>query len=308
MIHIDSFVLLRPWWVAIFAAVLAVGYLGLRKGAALGDWTAVIDPRLLKALSARGAIIPGSGCKRFAALLTAAFIALALAGPAVRRAAQNGYRNLDATVVAIDLSRASLERGSLQEAKAAAAAIAQASGSRQIALIAYAGDAYLVTPFTKDQDWLQTEITAFDGQTVPDEGAHPARALTLAREILQRDHIIQANVVLVSAGTGIDASASQEARRLAAAGYSVATVFTPPEKTAGKPGNDFGEASLKRLAADGKGASANARNLEPVLRLAESAPPRLSKSEYALLTWRDLGPFLLLLAAIPSLFLFRRTR
>lgn len=308
MIHIGSFALLRPWWLAVLAAVLAIGYLSLRKGAALGDWTAVIDPRLLNVLSARGNIIPGSGRKRIAALLTAALIALALAGPAVRRAAQNGYRNLDATVIAVDLSRTSVENGSLPEAKAAAAAIGQAAGSRQIALIAYAGDAYLATPFTNDQDWLQTEISALDGQLIPDEGTHVARALLLARKILQRDHIVQANVVLVSAGVGIDSSAFQEARHLATSGYSVATVFTPPEKTVGKLGDNSGETSLKRLADDGKGASANALNLEPVLRLAERTPPRLGRSEYALLIWRDLGPFLMLAALIPSLFLFRRTR
>jgi Ca-activated chloride channel family protein len=221
----------------------------------------------------------------------------------VRRAAQNGYRNLDATVIAVDLSRTAVKNGDLPEAKAAAAAIVQASGSRQIALIAYAGDAYLATPFTNDQDWLQTEISALDGQTIPDEGTHPVRALSLARRILQRDHIVQANVILVSAGAGIDASAFQEARHLAASGYSVATVFTPPGKTI-----NSGEASLKRLAADGKGASANARSLEPVLRLAERAPPHLSRSEYALLIWRDLGPFFMLAALIPALFLFRRTR
>lgn len=308
MIHIGSFALLRPWWLAMLAAIVAIGYLSLRKGAALGDWTAVVDPKLLNALSARGAIIPGSGRKRIAALLTAALIALALAGPAVRRVAQNGYRNLDATVIAVDLSRAAAKNGDLPEAKAAAAAIVQASGSRQIALIAYAGDAYLATPFTDDQDWLQTEISALDGQTIPDEGSHPARALSLARKILQRDHIVQANVILVSAGAGIDASAFQHARHLAASGYSVATIFTPPMKAAASSGDNSGETSLKRLAADGKGASANARNLEPVLRLAERAPPRLGRSEYALLIWRDLGPFLLLAALIPALFLFRRTR
>lgn len=308
MINIGAFALLRPWWLAVLAAVIAIGYLSLRKGAALGDWTTVIDARLLNALSARGVIIPGSGRKRFAAILTAALIAFALAGPAVRRTVQNGYRNLDATVIAIDLSRASVEGGSLPEIKAAAAAIAQTAGARQIALIAYAGDAYLATPFTSDQDWLETEISALDAQTILENGAHPARALSLARKILQRDHIVQANVVLVSAGSGIDSSAFQEARHLVASGYSVATVFAPPQKTAGKLDERSGESLLKRLAADGKGASANARNLEPVLRLARRAPPRLSRSEYALLIWRDLGPFLMLAALMPALFLFRRAR
>lgn len=308
MIHIGAFALLRPWWLAVLAAVLAIGYLGLRKGAALGDWAAVIDVKLLNALSARGAVIPGNRRKRFAAVLSAALIALALVGPAVRRAAQNGYRNLDATVIAVDLSHAMSGNGSLPAAKAAAAAIAQAAGSRQIALIAYAGDAYLATPFTSDQDWLQTVISALDAQTILEKGTHPDRALSLARKILQRDHIVQANVFLVSAGAGIDSSAFQEARHLVATGYSVDTVFAPSQKTAGKLDERSGESLLKRLAADGKGASANALNLQPVLRLADRAPPRLTKSEYQLLIWRDLGLFLVAAALIPALFLFRRTR
>lgn len=307
MIHLWSAVVLRPWWLLVAGATIVFGYFALRNRGELGAWTAAIEPRLLNALVARRAVVPGTGRKRFAAAAVAFLIALALAGPAVQSAIQNGFTNLDATVIAIDLSRSVASNGSLPEARAAAAAIAQALGSRQIALIAYAGDAYVATPLTNDRDWLQTLIFSLDGTTIPDAGTRPARALSLARKILKEDHVVHANVVLISGGGGVDETAFQQAQALAASDYSLETVFTPPENNAGAAQRNE-EISLSKLAAYGNGTSANARNLSPVLRIAENVPSsRLAKTQYELMIWRDLGPFLMAIALMPALLLFRRT-
>lgn len=306
MIHLWSGVILRPWWLVAAAAVIAFSYFALRNRGALGAWTAAIEPRLLNALITRRAVIPGTGRRKFAAAVVATLIALALAGPAVRAVVQNGYRNLDATVIAVDLSQSGASNGSLPEARAAAATVAQASGSRQIALIVYAGDAYLATPLTSDHDWLQTLIFALDGATIPDQGTRPARALSLAHKILNEDHIVHANVVLISSGGGLDDGAFQQAKALAASGYSLQTVFAAQNDNAS---NRLEEISLNKLAAYGNGTSANARNLGPVLRIAENvSSSQLARSQYELLIWRDLGPVLMAAALIPALLLFRRTR
>ncbi|HTJ03665.1 MAG TPA: VWA domain-containing protein [Methylovirgula sp.] len=307
MIHLWSAVVLRPWWLLIAAAVIVFSYLGLRNRSGLGAWTAAIEPRLLQALAARRAVIPGTGRKRFAAAAAAFLIALALAGPAIRAAVQNGFSNLDATVIVVDLSSSMASNGSLSEAQAAAAEIIQASGSGQIALIAYAGDAYVVTPFTSDRDWLQTLIFSMDGTTIPDAGTRPERALSLAAKVFKEGHIVHANVVLISGGSGIDDAAFQQAQALAASGYSLETVFTPPDAGTGNAAQSSDEISLGKLAASGNGTSANARNLGPVLAIAESIPSsRLAKTQYDLLIWRDLGPILMALALIPAVLLFRR--
>jgi Ca-activated chloride channel family protein len=307
MIHLWSAVVLRPWWLLVAGGVIVFSYFAVRNRGGLGAWTAAIEPRLLNALAARRAVVPGTGRKRFAAAAVAFLIALALSGPAVRSAFQNGFSNLDATLIAVDLSRSVAGNGSLPEARAAAAAIAQASGTGQIALIAYAGDAYVASPLTSDRDWLQTLIFSLDGTTIPDEGTRPARALSLAHKILKEGHVVHANVVLISGGGGVDDAAFQQAQALASSGYSLETVFTPPEKNTGAA-QGGGEISLSKLAAYGNGTSANAQNLSPVLRIAESVPSsRLAKTQYDLLIWRDLGPFLMAIALIPALLLFRRT-
>lgn len=311
MIHLGSAVVLRPWWLLIAAAVIVFSYLGLRNRSGLGAWTAAIEPRLLNALAARHAVIPGTGRRRFAAAAAAFLIALALAGPAIKAAVQNGFSNLDATVIVIDVSSSMASNGGLSEAQAAAAEIIQASGSGQIALIAYAGDAYVVTPFTSDRDWLQTLIFSMDGTTIPDAGTRPERALSLAAKTFKEGHIVHANVVLISGGGGIDDATFREAKALAASGYSLETVFTPPEAGAAHAEQSSEETSfevsLGKLAADGNGTSANARNLGPVLAIAESiTSSRLAKTQYDLLIWHDLGPILLALALIPAVLLFRR--
>jgi Ca-activated chloride channel family protein len=308
MIHLWSAVVLRPWWLLIAVAVIVFSYFGLRNRSGLGAWTAAIEPRLLNALVARRAVVHGTGRKRFAAAVVAFLIALGLAGPAVQAAIQNGFSNLDATVIAVDLSPSAASNGRLSEAQAAAAEIAQASGSGQIALIAYAGDAYVATPFTNDRDWLQTLIFSLDGTTIPDEGTRPARALSLAHQILKEDHIVHANVVLISGGGGLNDATIQQAKSLAASDYSLETIFTPPEGDAKNSAQGLEEISLGKLAAYGNGTSANARNLGPVLAIAQSVrSSRLAKTQYELLIWRDLGPILMAIALIPALLLFRRT-
>lgn len=304
MIYVWSIVFLRPPWLAAVPLVAAVTYLTIRKFGALGDWRQVIEPKLLDALIARNAVVAGKGRRRFAAAVVAGLAALALAGPAVQRGGIGAFRNLDAMVLVIDLSHSTAAAGTIAEARAAAALIVQAASSRQIALIVYGGDAYLATPFTTDIDWLQTTIFDLDGQTVPDPGTDAARALALARQVLQREHVVQADVVLISDGGGIDGSAVQQAKALALAGYSLETVFVPAQADTVPI-----RASIEALVASVNGVSADTRNLAPVLKAVGSSPAvRLAQSEYRLLAWNDLGRVLIVAAMVPAILLFRRVR
>ena len=60
MIDLWPATVLRPWWLVAVAAVIALSYLTLRKGAALGDWPAVIEPKLLNVLAARRVVVAGT--------------------------------------------------------------------------------------------------------------------------------------------------------------------------------------------------------------------------------------------------------
>lgn len=308
MIHLWSIYLLRPWWLAVVPIVAVLAYFSAHASAGIGDWRRVIDRELLSALAARGAIIPGISRGRFAASFLASLIACALAGPAVERAESATYRNLDAIVIAIDLSRSVVVGGRLAEARVAARTVAEAAGPRQVALVVYAGDAYLANAFTTDQDALGATIGALDGQTVPDPGTRTERAIAMARGVLADAKIAQGDVVLISDGGGIGSSAFEEARALASAGYSLETLFVPAKTIAPDPAARPDRASLDELAASAHGVSSDILDMSPVLtQIAKRPAVRLGQGDYAVLAWKDFGRVLLAVALIPALLLFRRT-
>ncbi len=135
--------LLRPWWLAALPVVVALALYAVRRAAPLGDWGREVDPALMAYLSRTGSVLGGKRGANLAAGLCAAGLVLGLAGPAVERRDTGTFRNLDETILVVDLSRSVAEGGNLQGVREAAASVAQAAGTRPVALVIYAGDAYL---------------------------------------------------------------------------------------------------------------------------------------------------------------------
>ncbi|MEH3145983.1 MAG: VWA domain-containing protein [Methylobacterium frigidaeris] len=300
--------LLRPWWLLALPLVGLLAWRAAYRAAPLGDWPRAVEPALLAALRARGAVRPGRRQAKGALVALAALIVLALSGPAVERPGASGFRNLDTAVIVIDLSRSVAEGGGLGEAKTAAQGVAEAAGTRSVALVAYAGDAYLAATPTTDRDALGTVLFALDGATVPDPGSNPARALALTRRLLAEANAVAADVVLLSDGGGVDAAAGREAAGLSREdGHRLHTLFVPGRSLpahAARPDR----AGLARLAAAGGGAAGEVAAPAAVLAsMAETLPRRLAEGGFAVLAWQDWGRALLLLALVPALLLFRRS-
>ncbi|MGX7704052.1 VWA domain-containing protein [Methylobacterium sp. Gmos1] len=303
----EAFTLLRPWWLLVLPLLALLAWRVAHRAAPLGDWARAVESHLMAALHARGAVRPGRRSGQALLVLAAALLALGLAGPARERRDVVGFRNLDAAIIALDLSRSVAEGGRLGEARALAQGLAEAAGTKAVALVAYAGDAYLVATPTTDRDSVSTVLFALDGTTVPDRGSHPARALALARRTLAEGVVVTGDVVLVSDGGGLDEASSREAAALRAEGHRLHTVLVtnpalPPE--APRPDG----AGLARLAALGGGASGSLDAPGPVLAaISETVARHLAEGGYAVLAWQDLGRVLAGLALLPVLLLFRRS-
>ncbi|PZQ15119.1 MAG: VWA domain-containing protein [Ancylobacter novellus] len=301
--------LLRPWWLLGLPAAGALAFVAARRSGGVGDWRRAVDPHLLDAIARRGGVVAGKGRGPIAAAVTAFIIVLALVGPATERGDASTFRNLDTVMVVLDLSRSVAESPQFRDARIAALAAADAASSRQVAVIAYAGDAYLVAPPTTDRDGLETTLFALDGQTVPDPGSVPSRALGLARRTLKEAGAVAADVVLISDGGGIDEGTRNEARGLAADGHALHVLFVEPKSAEDAPPGPkpTGRPELDALAALGGGAAAEAAQPEVVdQRLASRPAERLERSAYSSLLWQDYGRWLLALAVFPALLLFRR--
>ena len=305
---IESLTLLRPLW---FLALPIVAVLALRaawRSAPLGDWSKAVDPHLMALFARSGALLGGRRQANLAAALAAGILALALTGPAVERPEAATFRNLDATVVVLDLSRSVTEGGRFKEARQAAQSVAEAAGTRSLALIVFAGDAYTALSPTNDRETLATTLFALDADTVPDRGSHPERGLALARRTLAEANVVAADVVLISDGDGIGQAAEREAAAIRDKGWQLHALFVPAAKALppGAPRPD--RAALDRLSGAGGGRAADIDNPQAVLdRVGASTAQHLAAGGFGVLAFADFGRWLLLLALVPALLLFRRS-
>lgn len=304
----DAFALLRPWWFAVLPLLALLAFRAAWRAAPLGDWRRAVDPALMDWLARRGAVLGGKRQANLAAALCGGLIALALTGPAVERKDATTFRNLDATVIVLDLSRSITEGGSLQAVRQAAQGVAEAAGTRSVSLVVFAGDAYLAMPPTTDRDSLGTTLFALDSDTVPDRGSHPERGLALARRTLAEADVVAADVVLISDGDGIGEAALRETRTLRERGWHLQALFVPARESLPQGAPKPDRAALERLAAAGGGVVADLATPTPVLdRVGASTAQHLAAGGYSVLAFADLGRWLLLLAALPALVLFRRS-
>lgn len=309
MIELFGLTLLRPWWLLGLPVAALVAFAAVRRTGGVGDWRRAVDAHLLEAIARRGGVVAGKGRGALVAAIVCGLIALALIGPAAERSDAASFRNLDTVIVVFDLSRSVAESPEFRDAKLAGLSAAEAAGTRQVAIVAYAGDAYLVAPPTTDRKGLETTLFALDGQTVPDLGSAPARALGLARKTLKEAGAVGGDVVLISDGGGVDEGARGEARGVASDGHVLHALYVAPTTATGAPPGPTlaGKPELEVLASLGGGVSAEVGQPQAVEQLlSRRAAERLGPGAYTSLVWYDFGWWLLALAAAPALLLFRR--
>jgi len=301
MISLGAFALLRPWWLLVLPLLIVLSKTR-KQNIGLGDWPKAVDAPLLAAMLKRQGGVAEARTAN-ALYWVIALTALALSGPAIRRVDQSQFRNLDATMIVMDVSHEVSNSAYLRQAVAAAQFIVMQSPARQLGLVLFGGDAYLASPLTFDSAALNSLLFAIDEQTIPDAGEKPYRALAFTRHVLRDAHIVNGDVVLISTGRNLNAEATRQAEGLLAEGHKLHTLVVDAQKTeqsdlAGK---------MAQLASAGGGSSANAARLDDVPLVKERAVKRLEESGLQLLVWRDYGPFLLLAAIVPLLLCFRRT-
>ncbi|MDF3607278.1 VWA domain-containing protein [Paracoccus sp. DMF-8] len=286
-------ILLRPLWLWALPVLAVLALAIWHRPRDAGGWNALLPPHMLAGLAVLGQLGCGAGWLRFLPILGAAALIAGLAGPAVRRADAPVFAQSDAVVIAIDMSPSVAKGAALEHAKAAAAGLLAQLAGRPVGLILYAGEAYAVAAPTDDPATLETQISVLDAETMPDEGSRPAAAIALAGQMLTG--LKRADLVLISDGGGVDDAARSEGLRLQNAGIRILALILP-----GDPPSDVN--ALKNLA-NGPVTSFDAP--APVTRaLAGSGLDR--DAAMLAVQYRDLGPWLALIAVLTLLPQFRR--
>jgi Ca-activated chloride channel family protein len=197
----NAFHFLRPSWLLALPPMLALLFWLWRKQLRSRSWQQVCDPELLPHLllgrSRRRANWP-----LWLLLLGALLAVIALAGPAWHRQPQPLFRQQSALVILLDLSRsmaaADLKPSRLQHARLKVEDLLNLRLEGQTALIAFAGDAFAVTPLTDDRNTIRALLQSLDPDLMPVQGSEPRRAIGLGLELLQQAGLKRGRLLLVT--------------------------------------------------------------------------------------------------------------
>lgn len=226
---VHDFQFLRPLWLLGLLAIPPLLWWLRRSRLRRNVWRDAVDAHLLPHLLQGGAGATGGWRAMLpttALSIAFALSVLALAGPSWRTVPQPLWQDRNPLVIAVDMSFATLtadvQPSRLLQARAKIAHILRTRGGGQIALVAYADDAYTVSPLTGDADNIALFLDALSPDVMPRDGSRADRAIEESARLLARAGFGRGDILLITDRPGGGAnSAAVEARD---AGYRVSVL------------------------------------------------------------------------------------
>ena len=141
---------------------------------------------------------------RLALNLLAIIACIALSGPSIRSVKLPVYEMQKAQVIAFDLSfsmyATDIKPNRLSRAKYKAIDLLKQWTEGDKALIAYAGDAFTITPLTTDSNSIINHVPYLSPDLMPERGSRPDLALQKAISLLKNAGYQQGHIVFISDG------------------------------------------------------------------------------------------------------------
>jgi len=324
----EAFHFQQPVW---FLALLPLAALIWRlrgRGAGESAWRRVCDPQLLSFLLTA----PRGADRRLPlGLLVAGWLiaVIALADPVWEKRPQPVFSTEEARVVVLDLSRSmddgDLKPSRLERARYKVEDVLRRSREGQVGLVAFAGDAFVVSPLTSDARTITEMLKALDPGLMPVQGSRADRGLRKAGELLTQAGAPHGEILLITDGyEGEEAPAA--ARDLRGNGYTVSVlgVGTAEGAPLGDGAGGFvrdaagaivvprlDESALRALAVAGGGRystiTGNDADLDALLRpLVPRLDTKVRQTGLETDAWQSHGPWLAILLLPLAALAFRR--
>jgi Ca-activated chloride channel family protein len=325
--NLELFHFIRPYWLLGLLPLFIILWLLIHRHLSSGNWAKVCDPELLPhILIAQNKKQQKSPFYLFA--IGGLLAILALAGPTWERLPQPSFRDTSALVILFDLSRSmdatDLKPSRLVRARFKIADIIKQRQEGQTALVVYAGDAFTVTPLTDDTDTIASQLSVLNTSLMPSQGSRADIALKKAVALLEQAGLKTGNILLITDGLN-ETLYKNVTKKMKQYQISILGIGTPegapiPLENGGFLKDAQGaivipklEAnSLRELAQLGGGIYTTIRNDDSDIRtLATSYQSNMiknqvNKNKLQIDTWREQGPWLLLLLLPLAALGFRR--
>ncbi len=261
-----EFRFLRPLWLLGLLAIPPLLWWLRRWRGRRNVWRGAVDahllPHLLQADTGghwRGALAP------MAAGAATTLAILAMAGPSWREVPQPLWQDRNPLVIAVDLSSATfaddIPPSRLLQARAKIAHILRTRGGGQIALVAFAEDAYTVSPLTDDAANVLLFVDALSPEVMPNDGSRADRAIEESVRLLERAGFARGDILLITDHPGGSANAAAidargEGYRVSVLGLGAVAGGRYRDRRGASEVARLEDSALRALAASGGGAYA----------------------------------------------------
>ena len=182
----EEFHFIRPFWLLALIVLVLMILLLKRNRIKQSGWQNLIPPHLAKVL------VEGNNKAKSSSLALPFFIGLisiiAMAGPSWQKLPQPVYQVAQGSVLIMDMSYSmyatDVTPNRLTRARYKAIDLLDGINEGEIGLIAYAGDAFSISPLTDDVNNIKLLLPSLSPELMPELGSNPLAALTLAHEML----------------------------------------------------------------------------------------------------------------------------
>jgi len=326
MTGFESFQFLRPGWLLLIIPGCWLVFRLHKRWKKRMDWSGVVEPHLLELL-----LVEARGIRRtwipWMLILMLFLVLTAMAGPVLEKRSVPVLKKNLAKVLVLDVSHSMLAEdlrpNRIERAKFKLRDLLNRIDEGETALIAYAGDAHVISPLTSDTHTITTLLPGLEPDIMPHRGSRPDRAIELAVKLLDGHSANPGDVIWLTDGIPENMILSV-AQLLGRHRLSVIGVGT--EKGAPIPGKNSGflknpkggivmsrldSSRLQALAQQKGGTFQILRNddqdLERVLNQPTSMNEYLEdETEKQGDIWREEGPWLLLILLPLTALMFRR--
>ncbi len=324
-----EFHFLRPVWLLLIPLCIILSYAVWRLLGKKSAWGKIVSSKLLAVLTTdrrRGKSWPAYILLCLGWLLAV----VAVAGPSWERLPQPLYEQNQSRVIVFDLSlsmnSSDLQPNRLQQAKFKLMDLIQTAENKQQALIVFAGDGFIVSPFTNDAETLTNLVPSLDVDTVPVQGSRADKGLEQAASVIANADVSAVEIVLITDGANDDSIPI--AKKLSTQGHSLQVLGVGTSEGApvllpngsllkDESGNivipTLNRAQLKELASAGGGFYADMgvgdQQISRLNSSTESLQDRFADAESTALfgdSWVDAGSWLLLPLLLISCLSFRK--
>lgn len=316
---------IRPEWLLALLPVAVISLLFWRRHSQQSAWKQYIAPHLSQLLITQS--VTNKSQPKWLLIACWLIAVIALAGPAVNKQNLPVFATEQGRVLIMDMSLSmyatDLSPNRLSYARFRATDLLAELKEGETGLIAYAGDAYTISPLTRDTATILNLLPTLSPEIMPTRGSNLASALALAENLLAQGGHVRGDIILMTDGVS-DSQFNQAAKALKNSRYRLSIMAFGSQQ--GAP-ISLGDGQLLRDNSDEVVVAKTDYGL--LQKLAQQhqgilVPAQTDGSDIDTLTdwlavegdatetdlageaWQDLGPYLALLLVLPMLMSFKQ--